>query len=206
MVVSTFSGSVVAKMKMRCSGGSSTIFSSALKPCGVTMCASSMTKMRYRDSAGAYIALSRRSRMSSTLLCDAASNSTTSRLPGPPGPSATHDAHFPHGVAVGPSTQLRLRAKMRADDVLPQPRGPENRYAWLIRSGAPSAPRDSRAADRGSVTCRCPTTSANVAGRYFLYRATRPAYRPRRITDRPRSNNSGCFTTPTGTPFTVPPG
>ena len=38
----TFSGSVVAKMNFRCGGGSSTSFSSALKPCWVTMCASSM--------------------------------------------------------------------------------------------------------------------------------------------------------------------
>ncbi|CAM4134990.1 hypothetical protein STAL104432_32380 [Streptomyces albus] len=37
----TFSGSVVAKMNFRCSGGSSTTFSSALNPAGVTMCASS---------------------------------------------------------------------------------------------------------------------------------------------------------------------
>ncbi|SKU09946.1 Uncharacterised protein [Mycobacteroides abscessus subsp. abscessus] len=49
MVGSTFSGSVVAKTKIRCSGGSSTILSSALKPAVVTMCASSMMKMRYRD-------------------------------------------------------------------------------------------------------------------------------------------------------------
>ncbi len=38
----TFSGSVVAKMNLRCSGGSSTTFSRALKPAGVTMWASSM--------------------------------------------------------------------------------------------------------------------------------------------------------------------
>jgi hypothetical protein len=49
MVGSTFSGSVVANTKIRCSGGSSTILSSALNACGVTMWASSMMKMRYRD-------------------------------------------------------------------------------------------------------------------------------------------------------------
>ncbi len=32
-------------------------------------------------------------------------------------------------VSVGPSAQLRQRARMRALVVLPQPRGPENRYA-----------------------------------------------------------------------------
>ncbi len=40
----TFSGSVVANTKRTCGGGSSTIFSSALKPCVETMCASSMMK------------------------------------------------------------------------------------------------------------------------------------------------------------------
>jgi hypothetical protein len=42
MVPMTFSGSVVAKMNLRCSGGSSTTFSRALNPAEVTMCASSM--------------------------------------------------------------------------------------------------------------------------------------------------------------------
>ena len=41
--------------------------------------------------------------------------------------SSTHDGHTPQGVSVGPSTQLRQRARMRALVVLPQPRGPENR-------------------------------------------------------------------------------
>ena len=99
--------------------------------------------------------------MSSTPLCVAASSSVTSRFPGPPGASDTQDSHFPQGVDVGPSTQFSERARMRADDVLPQPRGPENRYAWLIRPL-------SSATDNGSVTWDCPTTSANVAGRYFL--------------------------------------
>ena len=54
-------------------------------------------------------------------------NSTTSRLPGPPGASDTHELHTPQGVDVGPCTQLRDRAKIRADDVLPHPRGPVNK-------------------------------------------------------------------------------
>ena len=65
--------------------------------------------------------------MSSTPPWEAASNSITSRLPGPPGASDTQDSHTPHGVDVGPCTQFSERAKMRADDVLPQPRGPEKR-------------------------------------------------------------------------------
>ena len=33
----------------------------------------------------------------------------------------------PHGDGVGPFSQFNERARMRAEDVLPQPRGPENR-------------------------------------------------------------------------------
>ncbi|CFE34571.1 Uncharacterised protein [Mycobacterium tuberculosis] len=53
IVGSTFSGSVVANMKIRYSGGSSTILSSALNPAVVTMCASSTINTRYRDWTGA---------------------------------------------------------------------------------------------------------------------------------------------------------
>lgn len=65
--------------------------------------------------------------MSSTLRLLAASSSVTSRLPGPLGASEIHELHLPQGVEVGPSTQFRERAIMRADDVFPQPRGPEKR-------------------------------------------------------------------------------
>ncbi|SKV24097.1 Uncharacterised protein [Mycobacteroides abscessus subsp. abscessus] len=51
----------------------------------------------------------------------------TSTLPEPLGANATQDSHVPHGVEVGPCTQFRERARMRAEDVLPQPRGPENK-------------------------------------------------------------------------------
>ena len=45
---------------------------------------------------------------------------------GPVGP-APHESHTLHGVGVGPFSQFNDRARMRADEVLPQPRGPENR-------------------------------------------------------------------------------
>ena len=38
-----------------------------------------------------------------------------------------HESHTPHGVAVGPWMQFSERARMRALEVLPQPRGPLNR-------------------------------------------------------------------------------
>jgi hypothetical protein len=40
---------------------------------------------------------------------------------------STQFSHFPHGVEVGPLTQLSDFATMRAIVVLPTPRGPEKR-------------------------------------------------------------------------------
>src|SRR5580704_15515811 len=85
-------------------------------------------------------------------------------LPGPDGARATQESQTPQGSGVGPLTQFSERARIRALDVLPHPRGPLNRYAWLIRPVL-SAWRS------GPVTCSCPFTSANVAGRYLRYRA-----------------------------------
>ena len=48
-------------------------------------------------------------------------------LPGPDGASAMHESQTPHGSGVGPCTQFSDRARMRALEVLPQPRGPLNR-------------------------------------------------------------------------------
>ncbi len=50
-------------------------------------------------------------------------------LPGPEGASATHESQTPQGSGVGPLTQFSDRARIRALDVLPHPRGPLNRYA-----------------------------------------------------------------------------
>src|SRR2546421_544959 len=143
------------------------------------MCASSITYTLNRLATGAKIARSRRSRASSTPPCEAASISITSIDPGPSGASATHESHSPHGSGVGPFSQLSERARIRALLVLPQPRGPENRYAWLNR------PLRS-ACINGSVTCSCPMTSANVRGRYLRYSAsaTRTSY-PSGLTEGP---------------------
>src|SRR5690348_3526376 len=85
-------------------------------------------------------------------------------LPGPVGASATQESQTPQGSGVGPLTQFSERARIRALDVLPQPRGPLNRYAWLIRPVR-------SACWSGPVTCSCPLSSANVAGRYLRYSA-----------------------------------
>ncbi len=79
----------------------------------------------WRPETGAKATLSRRSRMSSTELFDAASISMTSidvALA-----IATHDSHTPHGVTVGPCSQFRQAARILAIDVLPVPREPTNR-------------------------------------------------------------------------------
>ena len=39
----------------------------------------------------------------------------------------TQWSHSPHGSGVGPSTQFRDAARMRALEVFPQPRGPLNK-------------------------------------------------------------------------------
>ncbi len=53
----------------------------------------------------------------------------TSIDPGPLRARSRQDWQVPHGVGVGPSSQFRQRARMRALVVLPHPRGPLNRYA-----------------------------------------------------------------------------
>ena len=101
---------------------------------------------------------SRSSRMSSTLLLLAPSISTRSGLL--PCAISVHEVHVPQGWAVGPSAQLRARARARAAVVLPTPRAPVNRKAWWMRP-------EERAFSRVRVTCSCPTISSKVAGRYL---------------------------------------
>src|SRR5688500_10144137 len=75
---------------------------------------------------------------------------------------ATHASHSPHGVAVGPFTQLSDAARIFAIDVLPVPREPTNRYAWWTLPC-------SIALRRVRTTWSCPTTSANERGRWRRY-------------------------------------
>ena len=63
--------------------------------------------------------------MASTPLFDAASSSCT--LSDVPAVVSTHDAHWPHGSPSTGASQLSALAKIRADDVLPVPRGPLKR-------------------------------------------------------------------------------
>src|SRR4051794_32103540 len=102
------------------------------------------------------------SRMSSIPRCEAASISITSS--DVPAAIATHAWQVPSGVAVGPCAQLTAFARIRANDVLPVPRGPAKRYAWRTLSCV-------IAFVSVRTTASCPTTSSKVCGRYLRYRA-----------------------------------
>src|SRR5437867_10632264 len=112
-------------IKTTCGGGSSRIFSKALNAEVESMWTSSIIKILYRLRAGAYLALSRSSRILSTPVFEAASISKTSM--DRPAEISSQAGHRLHGVIVGPSAQLRLLAKIRAVVVFPTPRGPEKR-------------------------------------------------------------------------------
>src|SRR5688500_12608932 len=76
-----------------------------------------------------------------------------------------HDSHWSHGCVVGPVlfSQLRHLARMRAVEVFPVPRVPQNRYACAIRP-------DSIARLSVCAMCSCPTSSSKLAERYFRAR------------------------------------
>src|SRR3954454_10946001 len=76
---------------------------------------------------------------------------------------SVHGPHTTHGSGVGPFSQLRARARMRALVVFPQPRGPVKRKACATRP-------DFSALTRVRTTCSCPVKSENFCGRYFLAR------------------------------------
>ncbi len=101
------------------------------------------------------------SRTLSTPLFEAASISTTSTAR--PSAISTHATQAPHGVAVGPCSQLSAFATRRAVVVFPTPRGPVKRKAWA------SWPVFS-AFESVRTTCSCPDISPNAWGRYFLAR------------------------------------
>src|SRR5690349_12076945 len=98
--------------------------------------------------------------MSSTELFEAASISITSSELACA--IDLHESHSPHGSSVGPRSQFRHAARIFAIEVLPVPREPTNRYAWC------TLPR-ATALRKVRTTGSCPTTSANVRGRWRRY-------------------------------------
>ena len=125
MVTGSFSISVVAKMNITWSGGSSIVFNRAFHASLVSIWASSMMNTFLRPSTGINFTLSRKARISSIPRFDAASISRTSI--DWPLKIDLHTLHSLQGWSVGPCSQLMARAKILAILVLPVPRGPANR-------------------------------------------------------------------------------
>ncbi len=123
IVGSTFWGSVVASTKVTCGGGSSSVFSKALEAAPVNMCTSSRMYTLLRPAVPRAARLTR-SRMASTPLLEAASSSW--RSIDVPDSIATQLSHTPHGSPSARLVQFSARARMRALEVFPQPRGPLN--------------------------------------------------------------------------------
>ena len=125
MVAGTLFSSVVASINIRCSGGSSIIFSKALNAEFESIWTSSIIYTRFLNVAGEYITSSRRDLTSSTLLFEAASISTISRAV--PSSIARQEAHFPHGFPFCGFSQLTALARILAQVVLPVPLVPTKR-------------------------------------------------------------------------------
>ena len=131
IVAGSFCGSVVASRNLTCGGGSSSVLSKALKLEFDSMCTSSIRYTLKRPRVGAYCTLSKISRVSSTLVRDAASTSIRSTKR--PWLISKQLWHSPHGSELMPCSQFRHLAKIRAMVVLPTPRVPVNKYAWCRR-------------------------------------------------------------------------
>src|SRR2546423_8322997 len=80
-----------------------------------------------------------------------------------PAAISTQGPHTPQGSGVGPFSQLSARARIRADVVLPHPRGPVKRKACATRPVF-SALTSVR------TTCSCPVRSEKRWGRYLRAR------------------------------------
>ena len=162
MVAGNLFISVVHKMNTTFSGGSSSVFNRALNALSVNICTSSMIYTFRLPTMAGYFTLSRKSLISSTRLLLAASISNMSVLLTCAKP--LHTSHSPQGEPFLLCKQLIALAKILAHDVLPVPRLPVNRYAWLISSFMTWF--------LSVVTMlSCPITSSKVFGLYFLYNA-----------------------------------
>ena len=147
MVGITLCFSVVAKIKMAWAGGSSSVLRKALKAALESMCTSSMIYTLYLPTWGGIRTCSMRERMPSTLLLEAASSSKILKAKS-------------LSPSVGVVFSLIFLARIRAQVVLPTPRGP-------VKSKACARWSLAMAFSRVSVIAFCPTTSRKVCGRYL---------------------------------------
>ena len=162
IVAGNFCGSVVASINFTCAGGSSSVFNKALNAPVDNICTSSIIYTLYFASVGRKFTSSLIARISSTLLFDAASISTTSV--NEPESIALQISHSLHGSPSFGFKQFIALANIFAAVVFPVPRPPLNRYAcpilfaiiWFFSV---------------FVICSCPTISLKVVGLNFLYSA-----------------------------------
>ncbi len=124
MVSTTLWGSVVASTKTTWSGGSSRVLSRAFSAPEVSMWTSSRRYTLVLPGVPR-ATLANRSRMSSTLLLDAASSSCRSN--DVPSSTASHEGQAQHGSPPSGVVQFSALARIRAAVVLPVPRGPLSR-------------------------------------------------------------------------------
>jgi hypothetical protein len=160
-VTGSFCGSVVASRNLTCSGGSSSVFSSALNAAS-TACALRRSGRPCTCRATACTARSRSARARRPRRCWRRRRSPAGRCSGRRR-CRRQVAHSPHGSALVPCSQFSDLAKMRAMVVLPTPRVPVNRKAWWTRPV-------SSALVSARTTCSCPTSSAKRLGRHLRAR------------------------------------
>ena len=125
IVGGSFIGSVVAKINLTYSGGSSSVFKSALNASLVSMWTSSMMKILKRAIFGLYFVCSISPLISSIFRLLAASISMISICLF--SFAVIQFSHTSHGVEVGPFSHTKDFAKIRAVEVFPLPLSPENR-------------------------------------------------------------------------------
>ena len=125
IVAGSFCGSVVAKINLTCSGGSSNVFNNALNAPVDNMWTSSIIYTLYFARVGKKLTSSLIALISSTLLFDAASISTTSVSE--PESIALHISHSLQGSPSLGFKQLTALAKILAADVFPVPLPPLKR-------------------------------------------------------------------------------
>src|SRR5678809_283990 len=104
MVTGTLCGSVVARTKVTCGGGSSSVFRRALNASVVSMWTSSMTYTFLRSAAGNavdYIEMDGASNRGIDAIRD-----LTEAVRYQPAAMVVHGWQTPHGSAVGPFSQL----------------------------------------------------------------------------------------------------
>src|SRR3954470_11004122 len=100
---------------------------------------------------------------------------------------STQGPQTPHGSGVGPFPQFNARARIRAEVVLPHPRGPVKRNACATRPVF-------KAFTSVRTTCSCPVRSENRWGRYLRARTRYGVF----IGGWPRSGVEEVATAPSG--------